>query len=136
MTVERPVSDRAPSFADRKKVSVLMITYNQESFIAQAIRSALMQITDFDYEIVIGDDYSTDRTRQIVADIACKHPARIKPVFQNVHVGANRNLVAALKACPGEYVAVLEGDDYWTTQNKIQLQVDFLDRPVRVVGHR
>jgi glycosyltransferase involved in cell wall biosynthesis len=104
-----------------------MITYNQEAFIAQAIRSALMQITDFDYEIVIGDDCSTDRTPDIVADLARRHPSKIRPLFQDVHLGVNRNLVATLKACTGQYVAILEGDDYWTTQNKLQLQVDFLD---------
>ena len=108
-------------------MSVLMITYNQEAFIAQAIRSALMQITDFDYEIVIGDDCSTDGTRDIVADLARKHPSKIRPLFQDVHLGVNRNLVSTLKACTGQYVAILEGDDYWTTQNKLQLQVDFLD---------
>jgi glycosyltransferase involved in cell wall biosynthesis len=110
------------------KVSVLMITYNQEAFIAQAIRSALMQITGFDYEIVIGDDCSTDGTRDIVADLARRNPSKIRPLFQDVHLGVNRNLVATLKACTGQYVAMLEGDDYWTTQNKLQLQVDFLDR--------
>jgi glycosyltransferase involved in cell wall biosynthesis len=127
VTVRQPVSDRAPSLADRKKVSVLMIAYNQEDFIAQAIRSALTQITDFDYEIVIGDDCSTDGTRDIVADIVRKHPSKIRPLFQEVHLGVNRNLVTTLKACTGQYVAVLEGDDYWTKQNKLQLQVDFLD---------
>jgi glycosyltransferase involved in cell wall biosynthesis len=104
-----------------------MITYNQEAFIAQAISSALMQITDFDYEIVIGDDCSTDGTRDIVADLARRHPSKIRTLFQDVHLGVNRNLVATLQACTGQYVAVLEGDDYWTTQNKLQLQVDFLD---------
>jgi glycosyltransferase involved in cell wall biosynthesis len=104
-----------------------MITYNQEAFIAQAIRSALMQITNFDYEIVIGDDCSTDGTRAIAADLARRNPFRIRTLFQDVHLGVNRNLVATLKACTGEYVAVLEGDDYWTTHNKLQLQVDFLD---------
>jgi glycosyltransferase involved in cell wall biosynthesis len=127
VTVEQPVSDHAPFFAVRKKVSVLMITYNQDDFIAQAIHSALMQMTDFDYEIVIGDDCSTDGTRDIVADLARKHPSKIRPLFQDVHLGVNRNLVATLKACSGQYVAILEGDDYWTTRNKLQLQVDFLD---------
>src|SRR5919202_3380596 len=125
----RAVAGRPPetALADRKKVSVLMITYNQEAFIAQAIRSALMQITDFDYEIVIGDDCSTDGTRDIVADLARKHPSKIRPLFQDVHLGVNRNLVSTLKACTGQYVAILEGDDYWTTQKKLQLQVNFLD---------
>jgi glycosyltransferase involved in cell wall biosynthesis len=127
VTVKRPVSDRAPSLADRKNVSVLMITYNQEAFIAQAIRSALMQITNFDYEIVIGDDCSTDGTRDIVADLARRHPSKIRPLFQDIHLGVNRNLMATLKVCIGQYVAILEGDDYWTTRNKLQLQVDFLD---------
>jgi glycosyltransferase involved in cell wall biosynthesis len=86
-----------------------------------------MQITDFDYEIVIGDDCSTDGTRDIVADLARIHPCKIRPLFHDVHLGVNRNLVATLNACTGQYVAMLEGDDYWTTQNKLQLQANFLD---------
>jgi glycosyltransferase involved in cell wall biosynthesis len=110
-----------------KKVSVLMITYNHEQFIAQAIESALAQVTDFDYEIVIGEDYSTDRTRDIIASFADKYPDRVRPLYREVNLGMNRNFIQTLLECKGQYVAVLEGDDYWTHSDKLQKQGGFLD---------
>lgn len=109
------------------KVSVLMITYNHEPFIAQAIESILMQVRDFDYEIVIGEDCSTDATRDIVLRYAEQHPDIIRPLLWDANVGMHRNLAEALTMCQGQYVALLEGDDYWTTPNKLQRQATFLD---------
>jgi len=109
------------------KLSVAMITYNHERFIAQAIDSVLMQRVDFDYEIVVGEDCSTDATREIVAEYQRKNPNRIRLLTQAVNIGANRNFSQTLHACRGEYVALLEGDDYWTSPHKLQKQVDFLD---------
>src|SRR5438309_1588573 len=86
-----------------------------------------MQVTDFDYEIVIGEDCSTDRTREIVADLARLYPEKIRPLFHETNVGANRNLALALQMCQGQYVALLEGDDYWIDARKLQRQVWFLD---------
>jgi glycosyltransferase involved in cell wall biosynthesis len=112
------------------KVSVLIITYNQERFIAQAIESALMQEAGFDYELVIGEDCSTDRTRQIVVDYTTRYPEKIRPLLheRNLGSGGKRNFVRAMGACRGKYAALLEGDDYWTDPRKLQKQVDFLDR--------
>jgi glycosyltransferase involved in cell wall biosynthesis len=109
------------------KLSVLIITYNQENFIAQAIESALMQETTFDYEIVIGEDCSTDKTRQIVSHFAKKHRHQIRLIPSRYNIGMNRNFVKTLETCNGEYIAILEGDDYWTDPNKLQSQVTFLD---------
>jgi glycosyltransferase involved in cell wall biosynthesis len=109
------------------KVSVLMITYNHEPYIAQAIESVLMQKTSFPYELVIGEDYSTDATRQIVLAYQRKHPDRIRALLQERNLGPTGNLDATLRACRGQYIAVLEGDDYWVSPDKLQLQADYLD---------
>jgi len=109
------------------KLSVMIITYNHERFIAQAVESVLAQKVAFDYNIVIGEDSSTDDTRSIVSDFHRRYPNRIVPLFRNRNLGAMRNLRDTLAACTGEYVALLEGDDYWTNDHKLQKQVDFLD---------
>ncbi len=109
------------------KVSVLIITYNHARFIAQAIESALAQRTSFDYEIVIGDDCSTDGTREIVLDYARSHSDRIRTVLQKRNVGGCANGQATLAACNGEYIAHLEGDDYWTCDEKLEKQVALLE---------
>jgi len=110
------------------KLSVAMITYNHERFISQAIESVLTQKADFDFEIVIGEDCSTDTTREVVADFQRRYPQRIVALLRPHNVGAMRNLQATLAACKGEYIAFLEGDDYWTREDKLQRQVEFLDR--------
>jgi glycosyltransferase involved in cell wall biosynthesis len=109
------------------KLSVMMITYNHEKFISQALHSILTQRVNFDYEIVIGEDCSTDRTRQILLDFQQKYPSRIKPLLRDKNIGAMQNMGATLAVCSGEYIAFLEGDDYWVDEYKLQKQVDFLD---------
>jgi len=103
-----------------------MITYNHEKFIAQAIDSVLMQQTDFEYELVIGEDCSTDRTRAMVVDYAGRYPDRIRPLLRERNLGMNPNFVQTFQSCRGEYVALLEGDDYWTDPLKLQKQTDYL----------
>ena len=110
-----------------KKVSVFMITYNHEKYIAEALDSILMQKTDFDFDIVIGEDCSTDATRRIVLEYSRKYPDKIKLLLHNVNVGFISNLMYVLEACTGKYVAMCEGDDYWTDPFKLQKQVDFLE---------
>jgi glycosyltransferase involved in cell wall biosynthesis len=104
-----------------------MITYNHERFLAQAIDSALAQRTPFDVEIVVGEDCSKDRTREILRAYTERYPGRVRALLPEKNLGINRNLVATLRACQGEYVALLEGDDFWTDPNKLQKQVEFLD---------
>jgi predicted O-linked N-acetylglucosamine transferase (SPINDLY family)/predicted SAM-dependent methyltransferase/GT2 family glycosyltransferase len=110
------------------KASILMITYNHEEFIAQAIDSVLMQEVDFDYEIVVGEDFSTDNTRRIVMDYQRKYPEIIRLLLPDHNLGMLTNFVNTYKACEGEYIALLEGDDYWLSASKLQKQVDFLDQ--------
>ena len=108
-------------------VSVCMITYNHESYIAQAIESVLMQQTDFEYELVIGEDCSTDETRAIVRAFGDRYPQRIRVLLAEHNQGSYGNAVATLTACRGQYIASLEGDDYWIDPTKLQQQVAFLD---------
>jgi glycosyltransferase involved in cell wall biosynthesis len=111
------------------KLSVLMVTYNHEKYIGQALDSVLMQKVTFPYEIVIGDDFSTDKTREIIVDYAVKHPDKIRLLLheRNLGLGGKNNFIHTLKACVGEYVAILEGDDYWTDPHKLQKQVELMD---------
>ena len=109
------------------KVSVCMITYNHEKFIAQAIESVMMQEAGFQYELVIGEDCSTDRTREICIECQGRFPDRIRLLLPEKNLGMMHNFVQTLNVCTGQYVALLEGDDYWTTPRKLQKQADFLD---------
>ena len=109
------------------KLSVAMITYNQERFIGQAIESVLAQRVNFDYEIIIGDDCSTDGTRALLTDFQRRYPERIMLILRPQNIGPMRNIESTLAACRGQYLSILEGDDYWTSTDKIQKQVDFLD---------
>jgi glycosyltransferase involved in cell wall biosynthesis len=104
-----------------------MITYNQDQFVGQAIESVLSQQVDFEYELVIGEDCSTDRTREIVASFGAKFPDRIRLLLPKSNLGMQENFKATLAACSGQYVAILEGDDYWTSPLKLKRQVEFLD---------
>ena len=132
---------KEPDSSSKPKVSVLITTYNQENLIAQTVDSVLMQVTDFNYEIVIGEDASSDRTREVVVELARQHPEKIRVLLRDPEV-ANRerhlygkmNFLQALESCRGEYIAVLDGDDYFTSPHKLQKQVDFLDaRPDCVI---
>src|SRR3972149_1616418 len=109
------------------KVSVVIITYNHENFIEQAINSALFQITNFDYEIIIGEDCSKDKTRDIVLEFYRRHPDKIRLLLHEKNVGMNYNFLQTITKSRGESIATLEGDDYWTSPFKLQKQVDLLD---------
>lgn len=109
------------------KLSVLVLTHNHEAFLAQALDSVLMQETTFAYEIIVGEDGSTDQTRAIVEDYHRRYPDLIRPVYQAGNAGVGANLRASFRACRGQYLALLEGDDYWTSPRKLQQQVDWLD---------
>ncbi len=109
------------------KLSVLMLTYNHENFIAQAIDTVLMQQVNFKYEIVVGEDCSIDKTRDILISYKNRYPDKIRLLLPPKNLGMMNNLMQTLEACNGKYVAIVEGDDYWTSVNKLQKQVDFLD---------
>jgi glycosyltransferase involved in cell wall biosynthesis len=109
-------------------VSVCCITYNHKQFIAEAIEGFLMQKTNFPVEIIIGDDCSTDGASDVIKAYKEKYPDRINLISDNKNVGAHQNMQNVIKACAGKYVALCDGDDYWTDPYKLQKQVDFLEQ--------
>ena len=109
------------------KVSVVMIAYNVDKYIREAIESVLKQQVNFDIEIIIGDDCSQDETRQIALDYQKKEPKKIKVLLPSKNQGLTPNCIATHNACKGEYIALLDADDFWTDETKLQRQVDFLD---------
>jgi len=112
------------------KVSVSLITYNHKDFIAKTIESVLMQKVDFDYEIIIGDDCSNDGTNEILKAYQEKYPDKIQLILhprRYKEIPGRTNNLTNLYACRGEYIAMLDGDDYWISEDKLQKQVDFLE---------
>ncbi|MBC7797301.1 MAG: glycosyltransferase [Pyrinomonadaceae bacterium] len=113
--------------SDKLLISVCMITFNHAPFIAQAIEGVLSQQTSFEVELVIGEDFSSDETRQICEDYQSKHPKQIKLLETRGNLGMMPNFIRTLKSCRGRYIALCEGDDFWTDSSKLQKQVDFLE---------
>lgn len=111
-------------------VSICCITYNHEKFIRQALDGVLMQKVNFKYEIIVHDDASTDNTANIIREYEKKYPDIIKPIYQienQFQKGVKGSLIAYNHA-KGKYIAICEGDDYWIDENKLQLQVDYMEQ--------
>jgi glycosyltransferase involved in cell wall biosynthesis len=108
-------------------VSVAIITYNQAPFIAQTLNSILAQQTSFPFELVIGEDVSTDETRSIVLDFQKRYPRQIRVLADRANVGATLNNARVESVCRGRYIAYCEGDDFWTDPQKLQVQADRMD---------
>ena len=109
------------------KVSVVVATYRHEDYIAHTLESILSQKVDFDYEVLVGEDCSGDGTARIVKEFADKNPGVIIPYIREKNMGMSGNSLDLIFRTQGEYVALIEGDDYWIDENKLQKQVDFLD---------
>ena len=110
------------------KVSACIIAYNHEQYIKDCLEGALTQRVDFEYEIIISEDCSTDATRAICQEYQKKYPNKIKLFLNQTNLGLIGNWLKALSLCRGEYLAICEGDDYWTDPLKLKKQVDFLDK--------
>tara|TARA_B110000090_G_scaffold209932_1_gene268814 strand:+ start:737 stop:1651 length:915 start_codon:yes stop_codon:yes gene_type:complete len=117
-------------------VSIRLMTFNHGQYISQAIEGVLIQKTNFDYEIVVGDDFSTDDTLAIVEKYAELYPSKIRILvrqkgdaydIERQQKGRLFNFIDILNNCTGKYIALLDGDDYWTDPLKLQKQVDFLE---------
>lgn len=111
-------------------VSIYLPTFNHEAYVVRALDSILMQQTDFSYEVLIGEDCSTDTTRQVLEDWQKNHPdPRFHFFFrqENMHRQPVTNALDLKQRCTGKYIICLEGDDYWTDPLKLQTQVDFLE---------
>jgi len=108
-------------------VSVLMISYNHEKSIAQAIESILSQECEFSFELIIGEDWSRDKTRDICFDYQKKYPGIVRVVFSDENVGMHRNFARIWYRARGKYIAMCEGDDYWIDRGKIAKQIAWLE---------
>ncbi len=111
----------------KPKVSVLVTTYNDERYIRAALEGVLAQDTTFPIEVVI-DGASTDGTQSIIEEFATRYPDQVHLSCRDLNSGDDiENFLLALEMCQGEYIATLDGDDYWTDAGKLQRQADFLD---------
>lgn len=123
-------------------VSVCVQTYNHQNFIADCLDSILMQQTTFPFEIILGEDASSDDTRNICKEYAKKYPTKIKlflrsrddVVYMFGKPTGRHNVVQNFKSAKGKYIAICEGDDYWTDPLKLQRQIDFLEKTPAAVG--
>ncbi len=109
------------------KVSVIMVTYNQENYVDEAIRSVILQKFKYPYELIIGDDCSSDNTVARCRKWQKKYPEIIKIVERTSNLGIQRNYMDIYNRCKGEYIAICEGDDFWCSDKKLQTQVDYMD---------
>ncbi|RYZ58546.1 MAG: glycosyltransferase [Chitinophagaceae bacterium] len=108
-------------------ITVWITAYNHEKYIAASLESVLNQQTTFTYEIVLGEDCSTDGTRDIVLDYHAKYPDKFRLLLPEKNLGMLPMFKATYEMCTGRYLAFLDGDDYWTDPLKLQKQVSFLE---------
>ena len=111
-------------------LSIICTAYNQEKYIKQALDGFVSQKTNFKFQVIIHDDASTDKTAEIIKEYQKKYPDIIKPIFQTENqyskgISISKNILFPL--VNSKYVAICEGDDYWTDPYKLQKQVDFLE---------
>lgn len=109
------------------KVNIILITYNQEKYIGQAVESILKQKSTHDIEVIVADDASPDRTVSIIEEYASTTPIRFTFLPKVPNLGFIKNYQRAFNACDGDYIAILEGDDYWTSPHHIEHHVNFLE---------
>ena len=118
------------------QVSVSITTYNHEEYIEQCLESVVNQECNFDFEVIVGEDCSTDSTRKIIDLFVQKYPNIVKPVYQKQNVGIYQNTSDVLTACSGKYIASLDGDDCMLPR-RLQKEFDFLEKhnEVAIVFH-
>lgn len=108
-------------------VSVIVITYNQEHFIGKCLDSIVSQEINGKYEILVGDDASTDNTAEIIEKYVKKFPTIVKPIIREKNIGATKNILDLIGRAQGRYLSFCEGDDYWNTRDKIKKQYYYLE---------
>lgn len=126
--------ERLAMQSDEIKVSVIVLSFNHEKYIAQALDSILMQEVDFNYEILVGDDASSDKTPEILQEYQKQHPDIIRVWLREQNLGATQNAYELLNCAHGKYIAACEGDDYWIVPNKLKKQVDFLETNLQYIA--
>ena len=112
------------------KVSILCHTYNQQSYLEDALRGFLIQKTSFPFEVILHDDASTDGTQDIINDYAIKYPRIIKPIIQkeNQKSQGHKPSMFSFPHSKGEYIAFCEGDDFWISPNKLSIQMELIEQ--------
>lgn len=113
--------------SDTPVCSIIVTTYNQATTIAQTLNSILTQKCNFSFEIIIGDDCSTDNTQNICTDYKARFPKIINLVVHNENIGVGANFALCIKEAHGKYVGICAADDFWHNPNKLQLQVDYME---------
>ena len=112
---------------DRVLISVVIPSYNRAETVGQTIESILAQKVDANIEIVIGDDCSTDNAREVLLKYKEQHPDTIKLLFHEQNMGLGANWATCVKACKGKYICNCDNDDYWHNEQKLQIQLDFME---------
>lgn len=112
---------------NKMKISACIITYNHESYIKECLEGAISQKLNYNYEIVIGEDFSSDDTLKICREYASKYPDIIRLLPTSKNLGMIGNWERTISECKGEFIAICEGDDYWTDSQKLQKQIEFMD---------
>ena len=115
-------------------VSVIILCYNHEKYIAQALESVLEQKTNFNFNIIIADDGSTDKTVEIISNYQAQNFDKIILLKSEKNKGVLANAVATISSIKSKYIALLDGDDYWTFNGKLQAQYDFLENNKEYTG--
>lgn len=110
-------------------LSVLVPVFNHEQYIEKALDSIFMQKTSYSYEVLVGEDCSTDNTREVLKKYECQYPEKLKVFYRKQNLSHSRynNIVDLRKRAQGKYLITLEGDDFWISNNKIQRQLEFLE---------
>ena len=116
------------------RISVFLATYNHEEYVRKALDSILEQEIDEPFQILVADDSSTDNTQHIIREYMKNYPNRIWAVLRKKNIGAKRNIYQLMKECKSQYIAFLEGDDYWCDKSKLHKQVKFLDENPDYIG--
>lgn len=117
---------------DKILVDIIMVTFNQQDLVGKAIESVLCQETSFKYRLIIGDDCSTDKTYEICRTYADEYNDRIFLFKNSINLGLMRNYIKCFNLCSAEYIAILEGDDYWINNSKLEMQVTAFQKDSRI----
>ena len=118
---------------DSPLISVMILTYNHAEYVRQAVNGALMQKCSYPFEIVVCDDCSSDKTRDICLELQQKYPDKIRLIFNEKNKGLINNYLDTMRQCKGKYIADCAGDDYWIDSSKLQKQVDILEQQENIV---
>lgn len=120
------------------KVQVVCVTYNQKDYIKDALDSFIIQKTNFKFQVLVGDDCSTDGTSEIVSEYARKYPDIIVHIRREQNLGCLKNFIDLCEQANAKYVAFCDGDDFWTNENKLQIQFDFMEKneDVNICAHK